>query len=164
MPSAAPILLPLRLQVFRALEKWARVRPADRDHVCATCQAQAAYEAAEAATAAAAAQAAGEEGGGAAAAAVHKPVAVAAGRVQLEKGPGMCSSCSSSGGYSSLESVLQVPPVRRDKASGLGAVGPTCAVVWTRVPAHHHPSLHAAAALDQARLPSALATSQLLPA
>ena len=99
------------MQVFRALEKWARVRPQDRQRHCATCLAQQAYEAAEAAKAAA-----GGGGGDAASA------AAVAGRQQLEEGGGSkCSSCSTSGGYTSLESVLEVPPPRRDKVGWVGA-------------------------------------------
>lgn len=94
-------------QVFRALDKWARVRPSDRAQLCAACQAQAAYAAAEAASASAHAH-------------------VAPGRVQLQQeaaGLEACSSCSSSGGYSSLVSVLEVPPRREDKVGWLGLCG-----------------------------------------
>lgn len=125
------------LQVFRALDKWAKVRPADRQRACATCLAQAAYEAAEASKAAAAAG--GTQGGtggensssgssgsigdgsGSAGPTGQEPVTAAAAAVArgaLEQGgaePEKCSSCSFSGGYSSLESVLEVPPRRRDK-------------------------------------------------
>lgn len=122
---------PNACQVFRALEKWARVRPSDRHHACAACQAEAA---ASRQASAAAAKAAGEgsstEGskggdGGAAGESGTEPAAAAAGGatgsgpVQLGGGTERCSSCSSSGGYTSLESVLHVPPHRRDKASML---------------------------------------------
>jgi mannosyl-oligosaccharide alpha-1,2-mannosidase len=136
-------------QVFRALDKWARVRPQDRQRRCATCQAQAAHEAAQAAKVAAAAALEAAVAAEAAAAAAAAAVSCgeegqvdealeqagsddAAAACQLlqqrrrgARGPefatrwgdsrAACSACSSSGGFSSLESVLQAPPQRRDK-------------------------------------------------
>ena len=106
---------PANQQVFRALEKWARVHPSDRGHACATCRAKVAARCAAAAEAAKAAG--GSEGAGpvtAAAAAASGDVSGCPGELG---GKEQCSSCSSSGGYTSLQSVLHVPPHRRDKAS-----------------------------------------------
>lgn len=96
------------LQVFRALEKWTRVDASTRHKACAACLAQQAQDAAEAA------RASGQGGGGDAA-------AVAAG-LALPRADA-CRACSTSGGYSSLESVLEVPPRHRDKARSRKGAG-----------------------------------------
>lgn len=107
--------------MFRALEKWARVHPSDRGHACATCRAKVA---ARCAAAAEAAKAAGASKGGSEGA-ESATASAAAASVDVSGCPGelggkeQCSSCSSSGGYTSLQSVLHVPPHRRDKASCL---------------------------------------------
>ncbi|KAL4430639.1 hypothetical protein ABPG75_005895 [Micractinium tetrahymenae] len=119
-------------QVFRAFQKWARVRPEDRQEHCSSCLSEAAAEAARLAAAAASegSSAGGSSsgdgsegsssGGGddASTTEARRARAVAAAAEVLQRqlrGGEVCAACSNTGGYSSLESVLAVPPPRRDK-------------------------------------------------
>lgn len=116
-------------QVFRAFEKWARVRPEHRQEQCSSCLAEAAAQAARLAAAATAeadrthanssnASIGVGDASAAGTAEARRAVAVAAAAEVLQRqlrGDDVCPACSSTGGYSSLDSVLAVPPPRRDK-------------------------------------------------
>lgn len=114
--TAYPLPRP-RLQVFTALEKWARVGPEHRREQCSSCLSDAAAGAARLA-AAAAPEGSGGGGGGEGPAEAPRARALASAAEVLQRqlrGGEICSACSPTGGYSSLESVLAVPPPRRDK-------------------------------------------------
>lgn len=116
----------LLLQVFRAFEKWTRVGLEHRQEHCSSCLSDAAAEAARLAAAADPESSGGGDGGsgsgnsigGKDPAEARRARALAAAAEVLQRqlrGGDICSACSPTGGYSSLDSVLAVPPPRRDK-------------------------------------------------
>ncbi|KAL4423330.1 hypothetical protein ABPG77_006125 [Micractinium sp. CCAP 211/92] len=113
-------------QVFRAFEKWTRVSLENRQEHCSSCLSDAAAEAARLAAAADPESSGGGNGGsgsgnssgGKDPAEARRARALAAAAEVLQRqlrGGDICSACSPTGGYSSLDSVLAVPPPRRDK-------------------------------------------------
>ena len=149
-PTRPPASSPPPPQVFQALEKWTRVRPADREELCTQCVTRAVYEAVNAHTAkqAAAAQQqadgggdGGEErGGGSDERAAAESAAAEALQARLH-GMERCSACTRRQALGGGGGGAPVAPcVRRCMQHGMGTEEPPLPPTSHPLPTPHpHP-------------------------